>query len=42
VTSIFEATDQRIAGGRCDPGTRLRAGAHLTNWNIDRQNEKSF
>ncbi len=37
-----EATDQRIAGGRhATRAPAVRRGAHLTNWNSDRQKEKS-
>jgi hypothetical protein len=36
-----EATDQRIAGGRSTLSLALVRGAHLTNWNSDRQKEKS-
>src|SRR6185503_16321651 len=36
-----EATDQRIAGGLATLSLALVRGAHLTNWNSDRQKEKS-
>jgi hypothetical protein len=40
-SQMGEATDQRTAGGREARGPPISGGTHLTNWNSDRQKEKS-